>query len=68
MPRVLISDKMSPAATEVFKNRGIDVDVITELKKSELVRIISDYDGLAVRSSTRPDAEIIAAANKGCYR
>ena len=32
MPRVLISDKMSPAATEVFKNRGIDVDVITELK------------------------------------
>jgi len=64
MPRVLISDKMSPAATEVFKNRGIDVDVITELKKSELVRIISDYDGLAVRSSTRPDAEIIAAANK----
>ena len=38
MPRVLISDKMSPAATEFFKNRGIDVDVITGLEKNELIR------------------------------
>ena len=61
-PRVLIADKMSPSATEVFKNRGVDVDVITGLEKDELIKIIGDYDGLAVRSSTRPDAEIIAAA------
>jgi D-3-phosphoglycerate dehydrogenase len=32
------------------------------LSKDELIAIIGDYDGLAVRSSTRPDAEIIAAA------
>jgi len=62
MPRVLIADKMSPSATEVFKNRGVDVDVITGLEKDELIKIIGDYDGLAVRSSTRPDAEVIAAA------
>ena len=31
MPRVLIADKMSPSATEVFKNRGVEVDVITGL-------------------------------------
>lgn len=62
MPRVLIADKMSPSATDVFKNRGVDVDVITGLSKDELIKIIHDYDGLAVRSSTRPDAEIIAAA------
>ena len=62
MPRVLIADKMSPSATEVFKNRGVDVDVITGLSKDEIIKIIGDYDGLAVRSSTRPDAEIIAAA------
>ena len=62
MPKVLIADKMSVAATEVFKNRGVDVDVITGLSKDELMKIIHDYDGLAVRSSTRPDAEIIAAA------
>ena len=62
MPKVLIADKMSVAATEVFKNRGVDVDVITGLSKEELIKIIPEYDGLAVRSSTRPDAEIIAAA------
>jgi len=62
MPKVLIADKMSVSAAEVFKNRGVDVDVITGLSKDELVKIIPEYDGMAVRSSTRPDAEIIAAA------
>lgn len=59
MPKVLIADKMSNKAVEVFKARGVDVDVITGLEKDELMKIIGDYDGLAVRSSTRPDAEII---------
>lgn len=62
MPKVLISDKMSASAMEVFKNRGVDVDVITGLSKDELIKIIPDYDGLAIRSSTTADAEIIAAA------
>lgn len=63
MPKVLISDKMSPSAAAVFKNRGVDVDVITGMSKEEIIKVIGDYDGLAVRSSTRPDAEIIAAAS-----
>jgi len=63
-PKVLIADKMSPKAAEVFRARGVDVDIQTGLSKDELIQIISDYDGLAVRSSTRPDAEIIAAAPK----
>ena len=58
MPKVLIADKMSPAATQVFKQRGVDVDVITGLSKEELIKIIPEYDGLAVRSSTRPDARL----------
>jgi D-3-phosphoglycerate dehydrogenase len=62
MPKVLIADKMSVSATESFKNRGVDVDVITGLSKEELIKIIPEYDGLAIRSSTRPDAEIMAAA------
>lgn len=64
MPKVLIADKMSNRAVEVFKARGVDVDVITGLSKDELMDIIGDYDGLAVRSSTRPDAEIIGQATK----
>lgn len=62
MVRVLIADKMSARAIDVFKERGVDVDVITGLSKDELIKIIPDYDGLAVRSATRPDADIINAA------
>ena len=62
MVRVIISDKMSDEARNVFKKRGIDVDVITGLSKEELIKIIPEYDGLAVRSASRPDADIIAAA------
>lgn len=62
MPKVLISDKMSPRAAEIFAERGVEVDVKPGLSKDELIEIIGDYDGLAVRSSTKPDADIIGAA------
>jgi D-3-phosphoglycerate dehydrogenase len=62
MPRVLIADKLSPAAIDIFKQRGVDADVKTGLTKDELLKIIGDYDGLAVRSATKADKEVIAAA------
>jgi D-3-phosphoglycerate dehydrogenase / 2-oxoglutarate reductase len=61
-PRVLISDKLSAAAVEIFKTRGVDVDVKTGLKPEELKAIIKDYDGLAVRSSTKVTADVMAVA------
>ena len=61
-PRVLIADKLSPAALEIFKSRGVAADVKTGLSKAELLEIIGQYDGLAVRSATKADAEVIAAA------
>ena len=61
-PRVLIADKLSPAAVEIFKARGVDADVKTGLSKDELLKIIADYDGLAVRSATKADKDVIAAA------
>jgi D-3-phosphoglycerate dehydrogenase / 2-oxoglutarate reductase len=63
MPRVLISDELSQAAIDIFKNRGLDVDFKPGLKKDELLRIIGDYDGLAVRSATKADKDVISAAN-----
>ena len=63
MPRVLISDKMSPLAAEILAARGIEADVKTGLTPEELEAIIGDYDGLAVRSATKATAEIIAAAD-----
>ena len=53
MPKVLIADKMSPRAEEIFKERGLEVDVNVGLERDELIKIIGDYDGLAVRSATK---------------
>ncbi|MAF47516.1 MAG: phosphoglycerate dehydrogenase [Rhodospirillales bacterium] len=63
MPKVLISDSMSPRAAEIFAERGLEVDVITGMSPEELKACIGDYDGLAVRSATKATAEIIAAAD-----
>ena len=62
MPRVLISDKLSPAAVEIFRTRGIDVDVKAGLKPAELREIIGPYDGLAIRSATKVARELLEAA------
>ena len=64
MPRVLIADKLSPAAVQIFKERGVEADTKTGLSKDELLKIIGDYDGLAVRSATKADKDVLAAAKK----
>ena len=58
-PRVLISDALSPAAVQIFKDRGIEVDFQPDLgkDKDKLAAIIGDYDGLAIRSATKVTAE-----------
>ncbi len=62
MPKVLISDSMSARAAEIFRERGVDVDVDTGLSPEALKAKIGDYHGLAVRSSTKVTADILAAA------
>jgi D-3-phosphoglycerate dehydrogenase len=64
MPKVLISDDLSPRAAEILRDRGIEVDVKVGLKPDELKACIGDYDGLAVRSATKVKADILAAAKK----
>ena len=64
MPRVLIADKLSPAAVQIFKERGVEADTKTGLSKDELLKIIGDYDGLAIRSATKVDKDVLAAAKK----
>lgn len=64
MPKVLISDKLSPLAAEIFKERGVDVDFKPGLSAEELTEIIGAYDGLAIRSATKVTKEILAAGKK----
>ncbi len=65
-PKVLISDALSPAALQIFKDRGIEVDFQPTLgkDKEKLAAIIGDYDGLAIRSATKATAKILANAKK----
>ena len=63
-PKVLISDKLSDAAVQIFKDRGIDVDFQPNLgkDKDKLLEVIGQYDGLAIRSATKATEKIIEAA------
>jgi D-3-phosphoglycerate dehydrogenase / 2-oxoglutarate reductase len=64
MPKVLIADQLSPAAVAIFKERGVEAETKTGLSKDELLKIIGDYDGLAVRSATKVNAEVLKAAKR----
>ena len=61
MPKVLISDALSPAAVQIFKDRGIEVDFQPALgkDKDKLASIIGNYDGLAIRSTTKVTVKIL---------
>ena len=63
-PRVLIADQLSPAALDIFRQRGVEADIKVGLTRQELIAVIGDYDGLAVRSATKASAEVIAAARR----
>jgi D-3-phosphoglycerate dehydrogenase len=64
MPRVLISDKLSPAAIQVFVDRGIETEVKVGLTPDELRAVIGQFDGLAIRSNTKVTAGVLAAAGR----
>ena len=57
--KVLISDKISESAIEIFKQNKIKVDYKPGIKAKELQSIIDQYDGLAIRSSTKVTKEIL---------
>jgi D-3-phosphoglycerate dehydrogenase len=63
-PRVLVSDKLSTTAVQIFKDRGIEVDYLPDLgkDKEKLLEVIGQYDGLAIRSATKVTEKLINAA------
>jgi D-3-phosphoglycerate dehydrogenase len=65
-PRVLISDALSPAAVQIFKDRGVEVDFQPALgkDKDKLAALIGEFDGLAIRSATKVTPKILERAAK----
>ncbi|AZV80218.1 phosphoglycerate dehydrogenase [Parasedimentitalea marina] len=63
-PKVLVSDKLSETAVQIFRDRGIDVDFMPDLgkDKDKLAEVIGQYDGLAIRSATKVTPTILEAA------
>jgi D-3-phosphoglycerate dehydrogenase / 2-oxoglutarate reductase len=66
MPKVLISDALSPAAVQIFKDRGIEVDFQPALgkDKDKLAELIGNFDGLAIRSATKVTPKILEKAKQ----
>jgi D-3-phosphoglycerate dehydrogenase len=64
MPKVLISDALSPAAVQIFRDRGIDVDFQPALgkDKEKLAAAVGNFDGLAIRSATKVTEKILEQA------
>src|SRR5439155_25597504 len=65
-PKVLISDALSDAAVQIFKDRGVETVFQPKLgaDKDKLAEMIGDFDGLAIRSATKVTAKLLEKANK----
>ena len=63
-PKVLVSDKLSETAVQIFRDRGIDVTFEPELGKDKpaLLKAIGEFDGLAIRSATKVTEKLLANA------
>ena len=64
MLKVLVADKVSASAIDIFRANGIEAVVETELPEDALLQRIADYDGLVVRSATQVTAKLLAAAER----
>src|SRR5438034_6175949 len=65
-PKVLISDALSPAAVQIFRDRGVEVDFQPKLgaDKERLAQLIGDFDGLAIRSATKVTPKVLEKAKR----
>src|SRR5499425_436980 len=65
-PKVLISDALSPAAVQIFRDRGVEVDFQPKLgaDKEKLAELMGEFDGLAVRSATKVTPKVLERAKR----
>jgi D-3-phosphoglycerate dehydrogenase / 2-oxoglutarate reductase len=65
-PRVLVSDALSPAAVQIFRDRGVEVDFQPKLggDKEKLTELVGEFDGLAGRSATKVTPKVLDKAKR----
>ncbi len=62
MSRVVVAEELSPAGLEILRKAGHDVVVLTDAGRERLLLELAEADALLVRSRTKVDAELLAAA------
>ena len=62
--KILIADKISDVSYKVFKNNNITADKKFNLSEDQIVSIISNYDGVVIRSSTKITKKIIEKSKR----
>ena len=62
--KILVSDKIFEEGIRLLEEKGYHVTRAWDKPKSELPKIIGDYDALIVRSATKVKGELLANAEK----
>ncbi len=62
--KVLITDQVEDACVATLSAEGLEVVLRPGISESELFSIVSEYDALIVRSSTKVSGQVIAYAHK----
>ena len=62
--KVLVCDKISSESIEKMRSSGLTLDIKLGLSESELMGIVSEYDALIVRSSTKVTSSVINASSR----
>ncbi|HUN09169.1 MAG TPA: hydroxyacid dehydrogenase [Aggregatilineales bacterium] len=61
---VLVPDSVNKRAVEILQAAGLQVTAPGQMKREETLAAIADADALIIRSATKADAALIAAATK----
>ncbi|NLW34300.1 MAG: phosphoglycerate dehydrogenase, partial [Syntrophorhabdus aromaticivorans] len=65
MYKVLVTETVSEAGLELLRqDKDIKIEVRTGLSREDLLKAVSDVDGMITRSGTPLDAEVLGAAKK----
>ncbi|HEY3202891.1 MAG TPA: phosphoglycerate dehydrogenase, partial [Thermoanaerobaculia bacterium] len=62
MSRVVVAEKVSAAGLQMLRNAGHDVVDLAGASREELLAALADAEALLVRSGTKVDAALLAAA------
>ena len=62
--KILVSDKIFDEGIRLLEEKGYQVTRAWDVPKSELPKIIADYDVLIVRSATKVKGELLDNAKK----